>query len=287
MQVRKVIPSGFCKGVVNAIKIANDTRNNYPDKNIYVLGMIVHNDFVTKQLEDIGIITLDDTNKTKDELLDNINDGVVIFTAHGISDSIKKKAQDKGLICVDATCVDVLKTKDTIIEHLNDGYDVIYFGKKNHPEAEAILSISDSIYLITSKDDLDKLNISNDKVFMTNQTTMSYLQLKELIDYAKLKYPNLLVEEEICNATSSRQKAITDLKDCDLLYVVGDKKSNNTNKLAEIAINSGIGKVSLIQNYKDINNDDLKDVENVYVTAGASTPPILIEEVMNYLKEID
>ena len=283
MNVKRVIPSGYCKGVVNAIKLAKKTKENNKDKNVYVLGMLVHNSFVSDELAKLGIITLDDTNKSKQELLDEIDEGIVIFTAHGISNHIKQKAIDKGLEYVDATCVDVLKTQNIIKSRNDEGYDVVYFGKKNHPEAEAVLSLSDKIHLATCEKDIDKLNIENNLIFLTNQTTMSYLELSSLIDKVKAKYPNILIEEEICNATSSRQLAISQLDNCDLLYVVGDKKSNNTNKLVEIGISHGIKKVILIQNYQDIKDEDLKGMEKVYVTAGASTPPILIDEVIEYL----
>lgn len=284
MEINRVVPSGYCKGVVNAIKLAKDTKEKYPNEKIYILGMIVHNSFVTSELDNIGIITLDDTNINKEDLLDSINEGIVIFTAHGISDHIKNKAIAKGLKVVDATCVDVLKTKETIIKYLNLGYEIIYFGKKNHPEAEAILSINEKIHLITNENDIDELNIDNDKIFMTNQTTMSYLELNDLIIKAKNKYPNLVIEKEICNATSSRQLAISNLENCDLLYVVGDKKSNNTLRLVDTGIKHGIKKVLLIQNFQDIKDDDLLNINKICVTAGASTPPVLIDEVINYLR---
>jgi len=285
MLVKRVIPSGYCKGVVNAIKIAKDTKLNNPNENVYILGMLVHNSYVSKELADLGIITLDDTNKTKEELVDSIDEGIIIFTAHGISDSIKQRVINKNLKYVDATCVDVQKTQDIIRDYLNQGYDVIYFGKRNHPEAQAVLSISDKIHLVSDDNDLNDLTINNDKIFLTNQTTMSYLELADLIVLAKNKYPNIIIEKEICDATSSRQKAIQDLIDCDLLYVVGDVKSNNTNKLVDIGNSKGI-KTLLIQSYKDINQDDLKDIEKVYVSAGASTPLHLIDEVIEYLKNI-
>ena len=116
---------------------------------------------------------------------------------------------------------------------------------------------------------------------------MSYLELKDLIEKVKQIYPQTVVQQEICNATSSRQEAIAKLTDCDLLYVVGDSKSNNTNKLVDIARKQGIRKVLLIHSYKDIDRNDLADVEKVYVTAGASTPPLLIDEVISYLKEAE
>ncbi len=283
MKIRKVIPSGYCKGVVNAIEIAKKTRKDYPDLPVYILGMLVHNRYVGKQLEEEGIITLYDEHKSKEQLLDEIKEGVIIFTAHGISDAIKEKVTAKGLKYVDATCVDVLKTQNLIRERLQDGYDVIYFGKKGHPEAEAVLSISDRIRLISSMEDIDALHLDTRKLFFTNQTTMSYLELADIISYLQEKYPFIYIQPEVCNATSSRQKAIYDLQDCDLLYVVGDRKSNNTNMLKEIGIRHGIKKVLLIQTYEDINKSDLQDVENIYVTAGASTPPELIRQVMEYL----
>lgn len=285
MEIKRVVPSGYCKGVVNAINIVKKTKKQYPNENIYILGMIVHNSYVSKQMEDLGVITLEDPNLSKEELLDTIDKGVVIFTAHGISDKIKQKALDKGLICVDASCVDVLKNKDLIKSYLDKGYDVVYFGKKNHPEAEAILSLSNNIHLVSNISDINNLNISNDNLFITNQTTMSYLEVEGMLKLIKDKYPTCIIQKEICNATSSRQLAITNIKDGDVLYVVGDVKSNNTNKLKEIG-SKYFKKVFLISNYKEINKKDLVNENKIYVTAGASTPPILIDEVIDYLSKL-
>ena len=285
MEIKRVVPSGYCKGVVNAINIVKKTKEEYPNENIYILGMIVHNSYVSKQMEDLGVITLENPNLSKEELLDTIDKGVVIFTAHGISDKIKQKALDKGLICVDASCVDVLKNKDLIKSYLDKGYDVVYFGKKKHPEAEAILSLSSNIHLVSNISDIDNLNISNDNLFITNQTTMSYLEVEDMLKLIKDKYPTCIIQKEICNATSSRQLAITNIKDGDVLYVVGDVKSNNTNKLKEIG-SKYFKKVFLISNYKEINKKDLVDENKIYVTAGASTPPILIDEVIDYLSKL-
>ena len=285
MEIKRVVPSGYCKGVVNAINIVKKTKQEYPNENIYILGMIVHNSYVSKQMEDLGVITLEDPNLSKEELLDTIDKGVVNFTAHGISDKIKQKALDKGLICVDASCVDVLKNKDLIKSYLDKGYDVVYFGKKKHPEAEAILSLSSNIHLVSNISDIDNLNISNDNLFITNQTTMSYLEVEDMLKLIKDKYPTCIIQKEICNATSSRQLAITNIKDGDVLYVVGDVKSNNTNKLKEIG-SKYFKKVFLISNYKEINKKDLVDENKIYVTAGASTPPILIDEVIDYLSKL-
>ena len=285
MEIRRILPSGYCKGVINAINIVRKAREEHADKKIYILGMIVHNSYVTDELSKMGIITLDDPLKSREELLDEIDEGVVIFTAHGIADPVKEKALAKGLTVIDATCSDVLKTRELVKEHLDNGYDVIYFGKARHPEAESILSLSPFIHFITSKEDIGKLDINNDRIIVTNQTTMSYLELEEMFEMLKEKYPHCIIEKEICNATSARQKAVTDVRDGDVLYVVGDLKSNNTNKLAAIGKNN-FKNVYLISSKDEINKKDLIGQDKIYVTAGASTPPKLIDEVLEYLNEL-
>lgn len=285
MEIKRIIPSGYCKGVINAINIVKKTKEKYPLENIYILGMIVHNTYVAKQMEELGVITLDDPNISKELQLDKIKSGVVIFTAHGIADQIKEKAIKKNLICVDASCVDVLKNKETIKTYINNNYDVIYIGKKNHPEALAVLSISKHIHLVSSINDLNSLNITNDKLFVTNQTTMSFLEIENILAEIKHKYPNSIIQKEICKATSSRQLAITKIKDGDVLYVVGDPKSNNTNKLREIG-SKYFKKAFLITSYKEINKNDLLNQNKIYVTGGASTPPSLVDEVIDYLSKL-
>ncbi len=282
MKIQKVIPSGYCKGVVRAITLVKQTRIANPNEKIYVLGMIVHNTYITKALAYHNIITLDDSKYTKEELIDQVNDGIIIFTAHGIADYLKQKVIDKGLKYVDASCIDVIKTKDIVKEKLKEGYEVIYIGKHNHPEADAVLAESNRIHLVTNIKDVDELDIK-DKVFVTNQTTMSILEVHEIFEHIKVLYPNALIQPEICNATSARQQATINLKDCDLLYIVGDPKSNNSNKLKEIAIKNGIPKVRLIGAAFEIEEEDLQDVENIYVTAGASTPTYLTNQVIETL----
>ena len=286
MNVKRVVPSGFCKGVVSAVNLAKKTRISNPDTPIYILGNIVHNSYVTEELTKLGIVTLDDSKCSRYELLDQIDSGIVILTAHGTADAVKNKALKKGLTVVDGTCKDVLKTKDIIVQYLDSGYDVIYFGKKNHPEANAILSLNTRIHLVSGKEDIEQLNITNQKIIITNQTTMSFLELEKMIELIKVRYPNAEAVKEICTATSMRQKAILELKDCEVLYVVGDIKSNNTTRLFEIARNRGIKKVYMINDVKDIKKEDVKGHDCVHVTAGASTPPELINEIIDYLKTL-
>lgn len=283
MNIIKITPRGYCKGVVNAINIAKNTAINNPGAKIYVLGMIVHNYYVTKALEQYNIITIETKGKTRDQLLDEIDEGIVIFTAHGISDLAYNKAIAKGLKVIDASCIDVQSTKNKVKEMINKGYKVIYIGSKNHPEAEAITQDSNDIYLVTSANDVDNLNIKDSKIYVTNQTTMSIVEIYSIFNKIKEKFPLCIIEEEICNATRLRQEAIIKSHNIDLLYVVGDPSSNNSNKLKDIAILNNIKKVCLIENAQQIKEEDL-NVKNIGVTAGASTPTYLTNQVIEVLE---
>ncbi len=283
MKIIPIVPRGYCKGVVHAINLAKDTRANYPNDRITMLGMIVHNQYIIDACKNIGIECVEEKGKTRLELLDKINEGIVIFTAHGVSDQVTKKALEKGLTIVDASCSDVSRTKVIVQSYLDQQYDVLYIGKKFHPEAEAITSLSSNVHLITSTEDIDSLpNFS--KVVVTNQTTMSILETQDLIYYAQKRYPELIVVEEICQATRVRQEAIQKLEPVDCLIVVGDPNSNNTKKLKEIAEKNHISKVFLVQTANDLNPSWFDGVDVVAVTSGASTPTFLTNQVLESLE---
>lgn len=287
MNVKRVVPSGYCKGVITAIKKVRKARLDYPDKNIYVLGMIVHNRFVVDAFTEMGVITLDDPSLTKMQLLETVNDGVIVFTAHGISNEIRTRALEKGLIVVDASCEYVLYSQQLISKYVSDGYDVLYIGKKGHPEAEAACSISPAVHLITDSKDISNLSIDNKKIAVTTQTTMSVLDTSLLIKQILEKYPDTTVHDEICSATRMRQEAVMALDNIDCLIVVGDPHSNNTAQLARIGIKSGIKKVLAVEVPQDLENIDLSCFENIAVTAGASTPRYLTDRVIQYLQTND
>lgn len=283
MEIVKVIPRGYCKGVVRAINIAKKTAIENPNTKIYILGMLVHNKYVIEALKAYNIITIDDKNKSREELLDEINEGIVIFTAHGIHPSVKEKAHKKGLHCIDASCLDVLKTQEIVNKHLQDGYEVLYIGKHKHPESSAVCDHNPHVHLIENENDINILS-NYDKVFVTNQTTMSYYDVKHLFDLIKNKYPNVIISDEICNATRSRQEAVANLKDIDALIVVGDKASNNANRLAQIAKEKNIQYVYLIDDVNDLEINEIVQFNKVGVTAGASTPTYLINQVIHCLE---
>lgn len=285
MEIISVVPRGYCQGVVRAIKIAQDTAEKYPDQPITMLGMIVHNQFVVDACKHLGIQFVEDKTATRFDLLDQIDTGVVIFTAHGVCDEVKKKACEKGLICVDATCKDVLKTHDLVKQHTKKG-DVIYIGKKNHPESEGTVGLSDKVHLVTCTEDIQKLpDLKN--VLITNQTTLSILDTKVLIDKCKKRFPDAKEAEEICNATRIRQQAVLDLssKHVDLLIVVGDPKSNNSRQLAETGKKANIPDVLLISSIEDLQETHFKDKQCIAVTSGSSTPNSLTKQVIETLQK--
>ena len=263
MQVKAITPRGYCKGVVRAIEIAKNTQNE--QQPIYILGMIVHNQYIVDALKERGIQTIDIPGQTRLELLDQIQHGTVIVTAHGASDQVFQKAKNKGLNVIDASCLDVIKTHDLIKEKLNEGYDILYIGKKGHPEAEGAISIDEKrVHLITSKNDIQMMD-PNKHYVMTNQTTMSLYDVYDLCEYAKTILPHVTIEKETCTATKIRQEAIKNMEeDIDIVFIVGDPHSNNTQKLASIA--SEKKEVHMIESLDDLNINWLKAVSYTHLT---------------------
>ncbi len=290
MKVYQIVPRGYCKGVVNAIKIAKEYRNQYPDTPIYILGMIVHNQYIVDALTHLGIHTVAKKGKTRLELLDEIDQGIVIITAHGAGDDVFQKAKNKGLIVVDATCKDVIKTHQLIKNAIKEHKEVLYIGKKGHPESEGALAIDhQKIHLIEDKNDILKYTSYPDVHYVvTNQTTMSLWDVHDICQVALESLKNVEILKETCNATMIRQKAMTTIpKEVDIIYVVGDPHSNNTTRLAMIAKQNSNAVVKLIETVHDININDLKQKDYAAVTAGASTPTYLTSQVIEYLEQFD
>lgn len=283
MEIISVIPRGYCQGVVRAIRIARGTVENNPGVEVSMLGMIVHNQYVVDACEKLGIKFVEEPGRSRLELLDRINSGIVIFTAHGISDEVRKKAEEKGLTIVDASCPDVIKTHVLVKEHVAHGGDVLYIGKKGHPESEGTVGLSDRVHLITSCADIDQLNDLHD-VLITNQTTLSILDSREIIDACLRKYPDAQTAEEICNATRIRQEGVMNLKNIDLLIVVGDIRSNNSNQLKEIGLKSDVKEAVLIDSVMDLKEEMVKEKDRIAVTSGSSTPNELTQQVIDFLK---
>lgn len=281
----EVKPQGYCGGVLKAISIAKETRKKYPSEKITVLGNLVHNHYVKQALQYLEIETVDNAKKSRLELLEEVREGVVIFTAHGVSQVVKDTAAKKGLICVDASCPFVLQTQKVVRNKLAEGFEIFYIGKNRHPEAESIYSTSEKVHLIEKMESIP-LGIQS-KVFVTNQTTMSIMDIQNIFNQIKRIYPEAVFHDEICNATRVRQQAILDLKDknIDALIVVGDPTSNNSRKLAEIGKLAQIPFVQSVESIDYLDTNDFLDKETIAVTSGASTPTYLTKQIIDYLKD--
>lgn len=288
MHVIKISPRGYCYGVVDAMVIA---RNAALDKSlprpIYILGMIVHNKHVTDAFEEEGIITLDGNNRR--EILDKVETGTVIFTAHGISPEVRELAKQKGLVTIDATCPDVTRTHDLILEKKEQGFQVIYIGKKGHPEPEGALGIApDIVHLVETEEDVHNLKVDSEKIVVTNQTTMSQWDVGHIMDLLKEKYPHAEFHNEICNATQIRQEAVAQQAgEADVTIVVGDPKSNNSNRLAQVSEEIAGTTAYRIGDVSELEVDWIKNARTVAVTSGASTPTPITKEVIAFIEQFD
>jgi 4-hydroxy-3-methylbut-2-en-1-yl diphosphate reductase len=288
MNVLKIAPRGYCYGVVDAMVIA---RNAALDKSlprpIYILGMIVHNKHITDAFEEEGIITLDGTNRK--EIIEKVNSGTVIFTAHGVSPEVREIAKQKGLITIDATCPDVTKTHDLIRQKEKEGYMVIYIGKRNHPEPEGAIGVAPHIvHLVANEEDVENLTIDAEKLIVTNQTTMSQWDVAQIMEKIEEKYPHAEFEKEICLATQIRQEAVAEQAgEADVLIVVGDPRSNNSNRLAQVSEEIAHTKAYRISDISELELDWIMDAKTVAVTSGASTPTPITKEVITFLEKFD
>ncbi|MGK5506840.1 4-hydroxy-3-methylbut-2-enyl diphosphate reductase [Brevibacillus formosus] len=288
MEVIKISPRGYCYGVVDAMVLALRTAQNFDlPRPIHILGMIVHNAHVVEAFEKQGIKTLDGEDRLA--LLDQIHEGTVIFTAHGVSPEVRKKAREKGLTVVDATCPDVTKTHDLIREKVAEGYHVLYIGKKGHPEPEGAIGIApDHVHLVQKLEDLDALDLPTDKLIVTNQTTMSQWDVKHLMDAILKRFPGVEVHNEICLATQVRQEAVAEqVGEADLCIVVGDPRSNNSNRLAQVSEEIANVPSYRIADLSELDIEWLRGKKNVAVTSGASTPTPLTKEVITFLEQFD
>lgn len=285
MKINRLNPSGFCGGVNKALKILDEILlDSTTPKPIYLLGSIIHNSIIIDKYTSNGVILIDDPNKTRLELLDNIDNGTVIISAHGVSPKVYEKCKAKGLNIIDTTCSNVSIIHKRITDKLNNGYTCLYIGNKKHPECEGVLGIDSSIILLSNIDDVDNLNISNDKLYVTNQTTLSLLEIEDIYNKLKNKYPSIIIDNKICLSTTLRQKSIINQERVDLCIVVGDKSSSNTSKLVKTGNNININTV-LVSDLEDVKKLDLNDLSSISITSGASTPSYLIDEIVDYLKK--
>ncbi|GMK46522.1 4-hydroxy-3-methylbut-2-enyl diphosphate reductase [Paenibacillus glycanilyticus] len=288
MEIVKISPRGYCYGVVDAMVLALQTAKNLDlPRPIYILGMIVHNAHVTEAFEQEGVITLDGENRL--EILEQVESGTVIFTAHGVSPEVRNRAREKGLTIVDATCPDVTKTHDLIREKVAEDYHIIYIGKKGHPEPEGAIGVApERVHLIERVEDIAKLNVPEGRIIITNQTTMSQWDIRHIMSKLLETYPKAEIHNEICLATQVRQEAVAEQAgQAQLCIVVGDPRSNNSNRLAQVSQEIAGVPAYRVSDVSEIEQEWLTGVDRVAVTSGASTPTPITKEVIAYLEQYD
>src|SRR2546422_6586072 len=286
MEVIKITPRGYCHGVVDAFRIAKRVREE-TEGPVHMRGMLVHNTHATADLQKEGVELVDQNDRLAG--LSQIKDGTVIFTAHGVSPQVKQRAVELGLKPVDATCSDVVRTEELVAGLANKGYEVVYIGRKGHPEPEGVVGEAPGrVYLVQEPEDIDTLQLTGDRIAVTCQTTLSVWDTEDLIGRVKARYPQAEVYNEICRATQERQEAAVEAaKEGDLVIVVGRPRSSDSLRLVEVGKKLGHKPAYLADRLEDLDVAWLKGMRKVGVTSGASTPSQLTRRVIEYLEALD
>jgi 4-hydroxy-3-methylbut-2-enyl diphosphate reductase len=282
MAVRKVLlasPRGFCAGVARAVKAVEDTLGLF-DSPIYVKHEIVHNKHVVAGLEKKGAVTIDDISEAPDG-------ATVVFSAHGSPPEHYEEAARRGMRIIDATCPLVTKVHLEVARFLKEGYAIVYIGHKGHIEGIGVLAEGRGVVIpiVETVADVEQLEIgSPEKLVYLTQTTLSVGDTSVVIEALKKKYPQIIAPPlaDICFATTNRQAAVKELaKACDLVLILGSKTSSNSTRLMEAARAEGTA-AHLIDDMTEIDPTWLSDVETVGISAGASAPEHVVEEVAQY-----
>ncbi len=273
-------PRGFCAGVRRAVDIVEKSLEKFGSP-IYVRHEIVHNKHVVNSLTKKGAIFVD-------EISDVPEKSKTIFSAHGVSDQVETDAKIKSLSVVDATCPLVKKVHIEALKYFKNGYKIILVGHNGHPEVEGTAGrIPGGVQVIETVDQINKLKFKkDDKIAYVTQTTLSVDDTKDIIEALKFRFPNIEGPDirDICYATQNRQKAVRDLAACsDIVLVLGNKNSSNSVRLKEISASTGVTTYR-ISDKNEVKLEWFKDIYTIGITAGASTPEILVEELINFLK---
>lgn len=275
--------AGFCYGVKRAVETAVKLKKENPDKNIYILGELIHNTDVINELDKMGIKTIYEVPKS--------GNGICIVRSHGAAPEVIEQIRNAGFELVDLTCPDVKKVQQRAVELAKNDYFVVIVGKPNHPEVIAIKAnanlYSDKVVVATSIDELApyaKEIKSHRKVGVVVQTTQMVSSLNLVVNYLNTIAKEVLIYNTICQSTAMRQKEAKELaKETDVMIVVGSKKSANTTHLAEIL--KDYTKTIHIENDTELDKEVLNGVKSIGITAGASTPQKIIDKVIEKISE--
>ena len=283
LTVYMAAPRGFCAGVDRAIQIVEMALEKW-GKPVYVRHEIVHNKYVVDELKSKGAIFIKEVNEAP-------VDRPIIFSAHGVPKSVPLEAQRREMIYVDATCPLVSKVHIEADRHFENGLQIVMIGHAGHPETIGTMGqLPDGgVLLVENTEDVKNLSVRDpSKLAYVTQTTLSIDDTAEVVEALKVRFPAIVGphKEDICYATSNRQSAVKEIApDVDALLVIGAPNSSNSQRLVEVAKKAGCKNSQLVQRATEINWDKLMDIKSIGITAGASAPEILINEVIEALKE--
>jgi len=285
-QIKLANPRGFCAGVDRAIDIVDRALDVFGAP-IYVRHEVVHNKFVVESLRERGAIFVDEVEQVPDDV-------ILIFSAHGVSQAVRKEAEDRGLQIFDATCPLVTKVHIEVTRYSREGRECILIGHEGHPEVEGTMGQyskvnGGAIYLVEDEEDVAALQVQDpENLAYVTQTTLSMDDTAKVIEALRNKFPKIQGprRDDICYATTNRQDAVRTLAlECDLVLVVGSPNSSNSNRLRELAERCGT-EAYLIDGANDINPDWIKSKSCIGITAGASAPEVLVKQVINRLQDL-
>jgi 4-hydroxy-3-methylbut-2-enyl diphosphate reductase len=282
ISIKLANPRGFCAGVDRAIDIVEQALIRFGAP-IYVRHEVVHNHFVVENLKNKGAVFVDE--------LEEVPEGAtVIFSAHGVSIKVREEAEKRGLKVFDATCPLVTKVHTEVSRLHALGREIVMIGHKGHPEVEGTLGqAKDNIYLVETPEDVQSLEIHHpDQLAYVTQTTLSVDDAQKVIDALKERFPLIQGprKDDICYATQNRQDAVKKLSEqADLVIVVGSPTSSNSNRLREVAENLGVS-AYMVDRAEDIKAEWLNNKSSIGVTAGASAPEVLVNEVIARLQQL-
>ena len=281
MEVIKAKSAGFCFGVKKAMETVYQQIEQNKDKKIYTFGPLIHNEEVVKELKAKGVDVVDSVEELKE-----LKEGIVIIRSHGVSKDIYKIMEENGTTCVDATCPFVKRIHKIVDKESKAGKRIIIIGNDGHPEVEGIKGWSNTLATVIEKKEeaLEFSCKSDEKICIVSQTTFNYNKFQELVEIFEKKGYDISVVNTICNATEERQTEAKKIAaDADVMIVIGGTHSSNTRKLYEICKNE-CENTHFIQTLDDLDLELPKSVRLVGITAGASTPNNIIEEVQNYVR---
>ena len=283
-EIKLANPRGFCAGVDRAIDIVNKALDIYGAP-VYVKHEVVHNKVVVEDLRNRGAIFVEEIDEIPD-------DSLVIFSAHGVSSQVEDATKARNLNFFDATCPLVTKVHMEVRKHAKANRDIILIGHEGHPEVEGTMgrhinSENSSIFLVQDENDALTINVNNkERLALVTQTTLSVDETMSIIDILKKRFPSIEIpkKDDICYATQNRQDAVKQLAlESDYIVVVGSKNSSNSNRLKELAEKCGC-KSALIDEFSDLDLEDIQNCKSIAVTAGASAPESRVMEIAKSLE---